>query len=185
MKVIAKFSFSRRALGLSLSVAVSMALLFVLFATEDAERTHAQTGTSTPSPTSTLSPSPEPTDSCLTSLSSDGTVDGNWNDDCESEGRSDSYASYYSFTLTESAEVTITTESSVDTYLFLRQGSGRSGSELCNNDDYGSEVSGDLCQSIESTLESEYDWDWSRALMPAATPLRSRRTRLVRPARSR
>ena len=70
---------------------------------------------------------------------------------------SGSYAGYYTFTLAESADVTITAESSVDTYLFLRDGSERDGAELCSNDDHGSDVNGDLCQSIESTLGSEYD----------------------------
>ena len=98
-----------------------------------------------------------PSDSCVETVSEDGSISGSWSSDCDSEGRSGSYASYYTFTLAESAEVTITAESSVDTYLFLRQGSGRDGAELCDNDDHGSDVSGDLCQGIESTLESEYD----------------------------
>ncbi len=109
-----------------------------------------------PSPTPTATPE-APADECVKVVSDSGAITGSWSSDCASEGRSGSYASYYTFTLTESAEATITAESSVDTYLFLREGSGRDGAELCNNDDYGSAVSGDLCQSIDSTLESEFD----------------------------
>ena len=124
-------------------------------------------GTATPSPTP--EPTPEgPADECVGTVSGSGAITGTWSDDCASEGRSGSYASYYTFTLTESAEVTITAESSVDTYLFLRQGSGRDGVELCDNDDYGSQVSGDQCQGIDSTLESGYDSGLVASLGPGS-----------------
>ena len=45
-------------------------------------------------------------------------------------------ASYYTFTLAESADVTITAESGVDTYLYLREGDGRDGTVLHENDDH-------------------------------------------------
>ncbi len=119
------------------------------------------TSTPTPTPVPTLEPSPtptpEPSDSCVMSLSGDGAITGTWSDDCALEGRSGSYAGYYTFTLVNSSDVTITAESSVDTYLLLREGSGRDGAELCSNDDYDSDVSGDECQSIESTLGGEFD----------------------------
>ena len=83
----------------------------------------------TPQPTATPTPTPEqPADSCVGTVSGDGTVSGSWSSDCASEGRSGSYASYHTFTLTETADVTITAESGVDTYLFLREGAGRDGS---------------------------------------------------------
>ena len=103
-------------------------------------------------------PEPPPsTDTCVEPLPDNGIVSGNWSSACSSEGISGSYASYYTFTLTQSADVTVTVESSVDTYLFLRQGVGSDGAELCSNDDYGSGVSGERCQSVDSTLESAYD----------------------------
>ncbi len=103
-------------------------------------------------------PMPEPpADECVSVVSADGVISSNWSRDCASEGRSGSYASYYTFTLTESADVTITVESTVDTFLFLRQGAGSDGAELCNNDDYGSSVSGNRCQNIDSTLRRGYD----------------------------
>ena len=46
--------------------------------------------------------------------------------------------SYHTFTLAESAEVTITAESTVDTYLNLREGEGREGTILHFNDDHDS-----------------------------------------------
>ena len=91
----------------------------------------------TPEPTATPEPTPTPpVDNCVNTVSSDGAVSGSWDSDCASEGRSGSYASYYTFTLAESAEVTITLESSVDTYLYLREGAGRDGSVLHENDDH-------------------------------------------------
>ena len=111
----------------------------------------------TPDPSPEPSPTPGPTDSCVEPISADGATTGNWSSDCDSEGRDGSYASYYTFTLTESSDVTITLESAEDTFLFLREGTGRDGSELCNNDDHGSEVSGDQCEPVESTILSEFD----------------------------
>ena len=137
---------SIKTLGLFLSIAFSMALLFTLLVAGDTGRAQAQTD-----------PTPETMDECVETVSADGAISGSWSSDCASEGRSGSYAGYYTFTLAESADVTITAESSVDTYLFLRDGSERDGAELCSNDDHGSDVNGDLCQSIESTLGSEYD----------------------------
>ena len=112
--------------------------------------------TATPEPTVTPEPTPEPpADSCVETISADGTVSGSWGSDCASEGRSDSYASYYTVTLTESVEVTITLESSVDTYLYLRQGAGRDGDALHENDDH---------DAAEFTLASSTDSGISESL---------------------
>ena len=91
--------------------------------------------TATPSPTP--SPTPEaPADECVGTVSGNGAITGSWGTDCASEDRSGSYASYYTFTLTESADITITVESTVDTYLNLRDGAGRDGTILHFNDDH-------------------------------------------------
>ena len=74
-------------------------------------------------------------DSCVETVNADGAVSGSWDSNCASESRADSYASYYTFTLAESAEVTVTLEASVDTYLYMREGAGRDGSVLHENDD--------------------------------------------------
>ncbi len=62
-------------------------------------------------------------------------ISGTWADDCESEVSGRGYARYYSFTLAESAEVTIDLESEVDTYLYLRPGSATSETAQHSNDD--------------------------------------------------
>ena len=115
----------------------------------------------TPEPTATMAPTPTPTpeqpaDSCVGTVSGDGTVSGSWSSDCASEGRSGSYASYHTFTLTETADVTITAESGVDTYLFLREGAGRDGSVVDENDDHDtSEFS--LASTTDSGISESLD----------------------------
>ncbi len=111
----------------------------------------------TPEPTPTPTPTPEPpADSCVGTVSGNGTTTGNWSSDCASEGRSGSYASYHTFTLTETADVTITAESGVDTYLFLREGAGRDGSVVDENDDHDtSEFS--LASTTDSGISESLD----------------------------
>ena len=65
-------------------------------------------------------------DPCLDALSVDVPVIGAWSSSCESTARG-SYARYYRFTLTEGSAVTITLESSIDPYLYLRAGEAKSG----------------------------------------------------------
>ena len=86
----------------------------------------------TPDPTATPEP---PESSCTETLTGDGAVSGSWSSDCTSENRSGSYARYYTFILTEAAEVIITLKSEEDTYLFLLEGAGRDGSVLDQDDD--------------------------------------------------
>ena len=60
----------------------------------------------------------------------DGTVTGTWAAGCESEARTGSYARYYTFTLDQDSDVTITlarTSGEADTYLNLWSGSSRTG----------------------------------------------------------
>ena len=61
---------------------------------------------------------------------------GRWVVGCDSVHRSGSNASYISFTQESPGQVIITLESSVDTYLYLLQGEGSSGTVLASNDDY-------------------------------------------------
>ena len=92
-------------------------------------------------------------------VGADGAVSGSWADDCASShpDRSGRYARYYTFSLAESAEVTITLESSTDPYLYLREGVGREGTVLCENDDYASEVTSTLCSIIDFSLDTSTD----------------------------
>ena len=79
---------------------------------------------------------PTPTDDlCRETLSGDGAVTGEWAGDCESAVGARGYARYYTFTLVEESEVTITLESDTDPYLYLREGEAKSGDFLHENDD--------------------------------------------------
>ena len=71
---------------------------------------------------------PPPSDGCIQAITADDTVSGQWADDCLSQEREGSYARYYTFTLAQPSDVTITLESNdADTYLYLRDGDVRSG----------------------------------------------------------
>ena len=110
-------------------------------------------------PTPEPEPTPEPTPSagpCVETVSGDGTITGSWSIDCASEGRSGSFARYYTFSITQSADVTITAESSVDIYLFLREGAGRDGSVVDENNDHDtSEFS--LASTTDSGISESLD----------------------------
>ena len=91
-------------------------------------------------------------DECIQALSSDGSTNGQWTDDCDSENKSGSYAGYYTFTLTESADVTITLESDEDTILYLLSGAGKDGTALHDNDDHAAES--DCAADLDSNTDS-------------------------------
>ena len=94
-----------------------------------------------PAPPPQPDPEPEPeADTCIGAINGDGTIEGSWDDSCLSDraaisGTGDRYARFYTFTLTEAADVTITLESDEDTYLYLLSGHGRSGTVLYDDDD--------------------------------------------------
>ena len=75
---------------------------------------------------------------CVQTLTVDGTVEGQWaSDSCQSEASLRGYAHYYTFTLGNSSEVTITLASTdADPYLYLREGNSTSGAFLHENDDH-------------------------------------------------
>ena len=92
----------------------------------------------------TAPPPPPPADACeyvLTAASPGappgGGVPGQWTGDCASTNQPGSYARYYTFTLDAASEVTITLESSVDTFLYLLEGAGTGGTVVAENDDVG------------------------------------------------
>ena len=64
-----------------------------------------------------------------------GGVPGQWTGDCASTNQPGSYARYYTFTLDAASDVTITLESSVDTFLYLLEGAGTGGTVVARNDD--------------------------------------------------
>ena len=91
------------------------------------------------------------------------TMTGSWSSesDCHSpnrpidpEGRGDGiyYAAYYDLHVSQTSEVTITLESSTDTYLYLLTGAGRDGEILAKNDDIDYDDD-NLNSRITQTLE--------------------------------
>ena len=95
---------------------------------------------------------PPSTDGCfqtLGGLTAGVSRNGVWNGDCASTHRSGSYARFYSFTLSEQAEVQIDLTSSEDTYLYLLRGADSGGTVLGENDDV---VNGETDSRITETL---------------------------------
>ena len=62
-------------------------------------------------------------------------VEGAWNGDCLSRSREDAYARYYTFSILQQSDVSITLESETDPYLFLLSGIGADADYLAENDD--------------------------------------------------
>ena len=116
----------------------------------------------TPEPTEEPSPTPTPVaDACLTFITSDGEVLGSWDNTCPSTNRpldatrpdnGNYYARYYSFTLSESSNVTISLSSAdADTFLYLLEGAGRDGTVAQFNDDI---ERGNTNSQVSETLEA-------------------------------
>ena len=98
-------------------------------------------------------PGPGPSDDCIQTVSSDGTLNGQWASGCDSETRSGSHARYYTFTLDASSQVTIRLESSAaNTHLYLRRGDATSGTALHENDDHEGSIS---VSQIQETLAAD------------------------------
>ena len=96
-------------------------------------------------------PGPTPTDPCGQTLSGDGSVPGQWAEGCDSEVAERGYARYYSFTLAQQSEVTITLtreSGDADTYLYLREGEARSGDFQHENDDDGSTTRSQIQETL-------------------------------------
>ena len=91
-----------------------------------------------------------PADECLENLASlPSTVMGTWASGCDSQGQANNYARYYTFTLSEETRVAIYLTSGRDTYLYLRQGEGRTGRAEHQNNNLGR---GNINSRIEETL---------------------------------
>ena len=111
-----------------------------------------------PTPEPQPEPEPEPeADTCIESIDSNATVEASWDDSCLSNraalsGAGDRYARFYTFTLDEAADVTITLESDEDAYLYLLSGHGRSGRVLYEEDDivYGVNTNSRLSENLDA-----------------------------------
>jgi subtilisin family serine protease len=124
----------------------------------DGRVTTLETDTPVPTPTPTVAPS---TDACVTPITSDGAIVASWMSACEStnrlldpDRRDDGayYARYYTFDLGAPSFVTITMESSEDTFLYLLNGKGKTGRVAHVNDDIEPRVNTN--SQIEQTLEA-------------------------------
>lgn len=103
-------------------------------------------------------PTPEPTpatNTCVQPLPNNGTANGNWTSGCSSENKAGSYAQYYTFTLNEESDATITLDSSEDTYLYLLRGVGDDGPVVYENDDYATLINTEACAGASGL--GEYD----------------------------
>ena len=116
-------------------------------------------------------------DDCIRPLTGAGTVTGTWDVNCLSENRpdadggsadSDYYARFYSFTLSDDADATITLISDQDTYLYLMQGTGTNGEVVGHNDnierhsDRNSQIEADALDAGDYTIEATtYDAETS------------------------
>ena len=89
-------------------------------------------------------------DGCGQTITTDGTTDGIWATGCESAVSGRGYARYYTFTLDQERQVTIDLESTLDTFLYLRDGEASSGAARHFNDDVESGV--DLNSRISASL---------------------------------
>ena len=74
-------------------------------------------------------------DPCGDTIISDGAFNGEWSSGCRSQVTSRGFARYFTLNLDQRAQVTIDLESTLDTYLYLRRGSARSGAFIHENDD--------------------------------------------------
>ena len=91
---------------------------------------------------SAATPTPTSSNSCVESL---GTVSGsvgrtgNWGSSCSSTSKEGRYAKFYTFTLSQLAEVQIDliATSTKNPYLYLLKGSGKTGTEMASDDDGG------------------------------------------------
>ena len=101
---------------------------------------------------------PEPeADTCIESVDGDATIEASWSDSCLSDkaalsGTGGRYARFYTFSLDEAVDVTITLESDEDTYLYALQGHGRSGMVLYEEDDivYGVNTNSRLSENLQA-----------------------------------
>ena len=110
-----------------------------------------------PAPTPTPSPTPPPiADACTESIDPGASLDGSWDSDCEASSHSQEggvrYARYYTFMLNAASDVIIDLTSDEDTYLYLREGAGRNGAVVNENDDIDT-ASGIYDSRIQANLQ--------------------------------
>ena len=88
--------------------------------------------TPSPVPTATGAPSSAP---CVEAIGAVHALERSWDGGCPSENRDGSYARYFTFSVAESTDVTISLASEVDAYLFVLEEIGTNGAIIHENDD--------------------------------------------------
>ena len=98
---------------------------------------------------------------CIEAITSDGAVTGSWDAACLSENTPTEptnppsgtrHARFYTFTLSEDADITIDLTSDTDTYMYLMAGHGTNGTVLFENDDI---VTGNTNSRISENLSAD------------------------------
>ncbi|MYH87323.1 MAG: S8 family serine peptidase, partial [Acidimicrobiaceae bacterium] len=91
-------------------------------------------------------------DGCTEALEGSGIVQSNWSSTwCQSQGRHNAYARYFTFSLDSAASVTIDLVSSQDTYMFLRRGlDQRSESLVARDDDSGNGFNSRISRTLSA-----------------------------------
>jgi len=121
----------------------------------------------TPAPDETPVPTPTQTpvaDACLTGIASDGASIGSWSSACTTDRNlvtpnapvGTRNAGYYTFVMSQESEVTITLESSEDTYLFLLRGADRNGEKAAESDDIDSDAQNYNSRIVQTLAAGEY-----------------------------
>ena len=85
--------------------------------------------------TSAIHTETQGTDSCVAAVGGDGTMSGQWTAGCSSEVSDRGYTRYYVLNLSVQKQVIIGLQSSVDTFVYLREGRTTSGTAMYHNDD--------------------------------------------------
>lgn len=89
-----------------------------------------------------------PAQACQSSISPNSSINGSWTSSCQSTHRSGRYARFYTFTLSSSSTVQIDLTSSVDSYLYLLNGSRTTSSVLSLDDDGGGNNNARISRSL-------------------------------------
>ena len=86
---------------------------------------------------------------CVDRLLGDGTVSGAWTSSCTSAVHAQKSSRYYTFTIAQQSTVTIDLSSSVDSYLYLRNGyNNQKGVVLHEDDDSGTGTDARISESL-------------------------------------
>jgi len=87
---------------------------------------------------------------CSSYLEHNTNVPGTWTADCPSTHRTNSYAKYYTFTLSTAQNVTIDLTSDKDAYLYLMSGTDKYGTPIASDNNSGSGTNSRIIRSLSA-----------------------------------